>query len=351
MAEYKNILVVQTAFLGDVILTLPLVQTLKNVFPDANIDFVAVPRAAHVLRSHPDIRQTIVYDKRGSDAGIAGLLRMRRTLRANTYGLALVPHRSLRSAVLVAAASIPRRIGFNASAGRFLFTDTVRYEKSLHEVDRNARLLDPLNIVAGSKDFPHLYPSREDCAEVDRFLFSQWKNKTRKIIGIAPGTVWNTKRWPTANFIELADRLRSDGFHIVLVGGEEDTKLCSEICSAMADSSTISAAGKLTVLQSAELIRRCRLLVSNDSAPVHLAVAVQTPVVAIFGATVPEFGFAPYGQHDVVVETKGLSCRPCSIHGGDACPISTFDCMKRIPAYNVYQSIRAVLDKVGTKES
>ena len=99
------------------------------------------------------------------------------------------------------------------------------------------------------------------------------------------------------------------------------------------------------MLQSAEVIRRCSLLVSNDSAPMHLAIAVETPVVAIFGATIPGFGFAPYGKHDAVIETDGLTCRPCSIHGGNTCPITTFDCMVRISSDVVYDKAVEVIER------
>ena len=341
MPEYNNIVVLQTAFLGAVILTLPLVQSLKHAIPGANIDVIVVPRAAELLKGHADIRNTIVYDKRGMDRGIPGFLRLRRLLRRNDYDLALIPHRSVRSALLAALSSIPRRIGFDKSSGRFLYTDIVHYEPSQHEVDRNLRLLAPLNIVPGKKDYPHLSPSPEDRAAVDRLLGSVpgWNNE--RIIGLAPGTIWNTKRWLTGGFIGLAKKLQSDGYHIALIGGEADTALCDEVYAAIDTSSALSAAGKLTLLQSAELIRRCRLVVSNDSAPMHLAVAMQTPVVAIFGATVPEFGFGPYGNDHAVVETKGLPCRPCSIHGGDVCPISTFECMKRITDEDVYRIVQA----------
>ena len=110
----------------------------------------------------------------------------------------------------------------------------------------------------------------------------------------------------------------------------------------------VSAAGDLTLLQSSSLIKRCRVVVSNDSAPMHLAVASRIPVVAIYGATIPAFGFAPYGKQDVIVETSGLSCRPCSIHGGERCPIETFDCMKRITADEAFRNVLAIVESKKT---
>jgi heptosyltransferase-2 len=163
------------------------------------------------------------------------------------------------------------------------------------------------------------------------------------MIALAPGTVWNTKRWPAERFAELARKLDGEGYTVALVGGAEDRPLCDAIVSAAAPARIFTAAGALSLLRSAELIRRCQLLVSNDSAPMHLGVAVGTPVVALFGATVPEFGFAPYGPKDLVVEIRGLSCRPCSSHGGARCPINTFDCMLRISADRVAATALGIL--------
>ena len=126
---------------------------------------------------------------------------------------------------------------------------------------------------------------------------------------------------------------------IVLIGGREDEALCNRIAVESKAVEVYVTAGKFTLLQSAELLRRCKVLVSNDSAPMHLAVAMRTPVIALFGATVPSFGFAPYGEKDIVVQTEGLPCRPCSIHGGDKCPIGTFDCMVRISAEMVFEKV------------
>jgi heptosyltransferase-2 len=165
----------------------------------------------------------------------------------------------------------------------------------------------------------------------------------QQLVAIAPGTIWNTKRWLKERYAELAARLADERYEVMLIGGEEDEALCREIKELSGSSRVYSTAGALSTLQSAELLRRCKLLITNDSAPLHFAVAVGTPVVAIFGATVPEFGFAPYGKHDTVVETLGLPCRPCSIHGGRECPIKTFECMNAITVEKVYRRVEEVL--------
>lgn len=350
-ADRKKILVVQTAFLGDVILTLPLVQVLKRNYPTAEIDLVTVPTMLDVLSSHTDIHEIIVFDKRNKDSGIRGLLNTARKLRQKKYDIALVPHRSLRSAVLVWLARVPLRIGFDKSAGKFLFNRVVQYKSTEHEVERNLDFAQTLGIVVNKTEFPSLFPTSNDQKKVNEFLASMNFDDSKILIGIAPGTRWNTKRWLKERFAELAEQLAKQGYFVVLIGGNDDELLCQEIKKLLQCSNVISSAGKLSILQSAELINRCSVLVCNDSAPMHLAVAMQTPVVAIFGATVPEFGFAPYGRFDRIVETKGLLCRPCSIHGGKKCPVKTFDCMVKITVADVMKNVVDIIQqKLGNQQ-
>jgi heptosyltransferase-2 len=138
---------------------------------------------------------------------------------------------------------------------------------------------------------------------------------------------------------QIADR----GWLPLLIGGPDDRDLCSSIAQLSQSPSVRNFAGELTVLQSAELLRRCAVVISNDSAPVHLAVAVRTPVIAIFGPTVPAFGFGPYGISDRIVQTDGLKCRPCSIHGSEVCPIGTFECMRELHVEAVMMQIDQIV--------
>ena len=168
-------------------------------------------------------------------------------------------------------------------------------------------------------------------------------NLYKNIVALAPGTIWNTKRWPADRFAAVCKRVASKNTAVVLLGGKEDEALCRHVIEIAHVEKVFNAAGTLTLLQSAEFIRRCKVLISNDSAPMHIAVAVGTPVVAIFGATIPEYGFAPRGPRDIVVETNGLPCRPCSIHGGKKCPINTFECMMAISPELVVDKVKSFL--------
>ena len=335
----KRILVVQTAFIGDVILTLPLVQVLKDFMPAAEIDLVVVPRAADVCRNHPAIHELIPYDKRDTERGWSGWRSKARDLRQRRYDLAFVPHRSLRSAFLAFAARIPLRVGFKRSAGKWLFTRRIPYDGDAHEITRNLSLLEGIGVHDLGTVLPTVYPGEVEQREVDELLSTKELAGAKTLVAIAPGTIWNTKRWPKERFAGLARTLAQKNIGVILIGGPDDAALGDEVRDQASHPLVQNLAGKLSLLGSAECIRRCKVLVSNDSAPMHVAVAVRTPVVAIFGATVPAFGFAPVGANDTVVETRGLRCRPCSIHGGEKCPIGTFECMMNISVERVLQRV------------
>lgn len=352
MMNPKRILVFQTAFLGDVVLTLPTIQIVKQHFPEAEIDVVTTPVASSLLNNHPAITHVIQYDKRKTQRGLNGIISLARKLRLLQYDVAVVPHRSFRTAMVIAFSGIPERIGFSNTSGKIFYNHIVEYVPSRHEIERNFALLSPFDIQVRHKELPSLYPSLNDANTVNKFLFEREILHQDNMIAIAPGSVWNTKRWLIERYAQLALLLANDGNEVLIIGGKEDAELGKAIVEATKHKQIHNATGRLTLLQSAELIGRCRVLVSNDSAPLHIGVAMRTPVVAIFGATVPEFGFGPYGANDVVVETKGLSCRPCAIHGGKKCPIGTFECMKKIEAEMVFEKVKLILsgEKANVKK-
>ena len=198
------ILVIHTAFIGDVVLALPLLQVLRERFPGSSIGIVTVPSSAGVAQNHPAVDRIHVYDKRGADSGVAGFNRVLKELRSSEYDLAVIPHRSVRSAVLAWLAKIPRRIGFDRSAGRLLLTERVTYETGVHEIRRNLALLRPLGIIPTAAPLPRLYPSVEDAATVKRILNEQIPGSfdSGRMIALAPGSIWYTKRWPQGKLSE-----------------------------------------------------------------------------------------------------------------------------------------------------
>ena len=341
----QRILILQTAFIGDVILTLPLVQEIQTLFPQARIDVMAIPAARNLLETHPDIHKLWIYDKRVDQRGFRQLWRFIRQLRMEHYDLAVTPHRSIRSAAILKFAGITRRIGFDRSAGAFFFTDIIPYPYKLHEINRNLHLLLPFGIDAKRHCLPRLSFSPDDAVTLDRLLQEASVQVAQPMVVLAPGSVWATKRWLPEYFASLSNRLVQKGFSIALVGGADDSNVANQVQS-LSNAPLINLVGALTLRQSALLIKRSALLVSNDSAPMHLAVAVHTPVIAIFGPTVQHFGFYPYGKRDRVAEIVDLPCRPCGRHGSEKCPIGTFDCMRQLMPEAVLHLAEDILKEI-----
>jgi heptosyltransferase-2 len=322
-------LVIQTAFLGDVVLTTPLLEVLAA--RHGPVDVVTTPAAAPLLETHPAVRRVIPYDKKGRDRGWGGLFRLARALRAERYECAYLPHRSLRTALAAWLARIPQRVGFE-DGWRSLYTDVRRRATQGHEIDRVLALAG----VAVHRARPALHVTLADRAATEGFLREHGIRE--RFVALAPGSIWGSKRWPY--YRELAERL-AEKAGILVVGGPEDAGLAAEITAAVARSGgqAVSGCGRLTVRQSVEAIRRAAVLVTNDSAPLHFAQAVDTPTVAIFGSTAPGFGFGPRGPRDRVVQLDGLPCRPCSAHGPPSCPLGHHLCMKSLSVQDVLQAI------------
>ena len=320
-------LVVQTSFLGDVILTTPLLAELAKRGP---VDVVVTRQAASLLAGHPAVRNLHIYDKRGADAGIAGFFRIARSLRAgDTSDAAYLAQGSVRSAGLVLAARFSTRIGFGSSPGRWLYTSRVPYNAEAHHTTRLLSLAGPLPERGVVR--PRLYPTPDDQDAVDTLLREAGITSDEPLITLAPGSVWLTKRWPW--FPALARLLPAEA-RVAVVGSAADAALAREIGEGRPG--VIDATGRLSLLASAELIRRSRVLVTNDSAPLHMASAMNTPTVAVFGPTVPRFGFGPLASEHVLAELVDLECRPCHAHGPMRCPLTHFRCMRDQTAEHVY---------------
>ena len=335
-----KILIIQTAFLGDVILSLPLVQVLKSKFPDSIVDYMCIPKTKEILANNPYINQVIVFDKHNEGKGISGLNKVVAEVKSNGYDVVISVQRFLRSTLIAKRSGAKRTISYITSTLAFLYTDKVEY-KQKHEIDRVLDLLAPL----GLKDLPHtkpeLFPSEEDKNEINQIFKGLDISGKNDLICIAPGSVWFTKRFPKDKFITLINFMYRENFKIALLGGKDDKKLCQYIINRTSHNEVYSFAGKLSILQSAELIKNSALLITNDSAPLHLANAVGTKVIALFGSTTKDFGFYPTGDTDKIFEISGLKCRPCSSHGKHECPIHTFPCLNNISEYAIYEEVKS----------
>ncbi len=329
----KSVLVIQTAFIGDVALAIPLLEAVKLLWAESELDIVVRPPSQNLLETLPYLRHIWIYDKRGRDGGAGGFLRLVAQLRRKRYDLAILPHRSLRSGLLARCAGIPLRVGFNRGGGRLLHSHRIPYPAAVHEIARNLQLLSPFGPIP-QVDPPIVIPSEEDVALADQKL----REIHQPLLALAPGSVWFSKRWPEVYFAKLGRMLAAEGNFIVLIGGEEDRPLGHRIRAAIG-SGCINLCGELSLRQSVEVLRRCRLLVTNDSAPTHLGVASGIYVLTLFGSTIPEFGFAPYGTKGRPVAIE-LYCRPCTNHGRQKCPEKHFRCMRELTPDRVYDEIK-----------
>jgi heptosyltransferase-2 len=318
-------LVIQTAHLGDLVLTLPLVARLAE--RHGAVDLVTTPAGRPLAETHPAVRRVIPFDKHGSAQGLRGLMTLGRMLRGAGYPQAYLPHSSLRSALLARLTGAPQRVGFAGAAGSFLYTTRVRRPASGHMTDR---------LLALANGGPPPAPPWLMVTDRDRCRAAAWLAEAgvpERFIVLAPGARWGTKRWPY--FAELAERLT---IPMVAIGGPEDVAIGAAIVSRAAGLAW-SAVGQLALRESAALIERSICVVTNDSLALHLASALGRPTVAIFGPTAPAFGFGPWQSDDIVVEHSAMRCRPCSPHGPVRCPRVHHGCMRDLGVARVQAAV------------
>jgi heptosyltransferase-2 len=339
-------LVVQTAFLGDMVLTTPLLERLSERGP---VDVVATPANAKLLENHRAVRDVIVYDKRGAQGGLRGLRAVANAIRfrdakPRNIEVAYMAQGSARSATLARMAGVKRIVGFDTSAGRWLYSERVHYDTSLHHA---GRLLQLANLYDANTGVPRptLYPSRTDIDAAMDVLGPA--NVERRIVVLAPGSVWATKRWPGYDALArlLVKQGESDG-RVVVIGARDDAYLAASISKSLVDAGfppAIDATGRLSLLGTAALMQRASLVITNDSAPLHLASAMNTPTVALFGPTVPAFGFGPMAERRVIVQHETLPCRPCDAHGPRECPLGHWRCMRQVEPERVAERARELM--------
>lgn len=325
----KKVLVIQTAFIGDIIMSTPLFKGIRQACPDAEIDVVVNSRYAHLLANNPYISRVMDFDK--SRRKLWNLFKLIRTIRKNHYDVALSMQIHLSSSLMMFLGGIRKRIGFPRQA---LITHPVEAVPGLHIRERAGLLLNRLQ--EGTYDLQtQLFPSLRDEEVAGQFLRDTGKFR----LGIAPGSVWETKKWPKDYYMEVIRQLAGTVEIYLIGGGPDDISLCKEIVERTAARFIYDTSGKLTLLQSTALIARLDLLLCNDSAPMHMANAVKTNVLAIFGPTVRQFGCYPYQPGDRLIDIE-LYCRPCSKHGGNTCPEGHFRCMKDILPDRIVAEIR-----------
>ena len=347
-AQRDESVVIQAGSVSAVVLSTPLIASVARRGP---VDVVVRGAAASVLENNPSIRRLFRYERAPED--FTDLSALWRTLRAvrgrrttevtsarrdrRARRVAYVADSSMRSALLALLAGIEERVGFAAAPGGALYTRRVRYEEGRHHAERLAALAAPEGAARPTplQLRPRLFPSASEVGAVDALL-AKAKVDGDPLVAIAVGAGRPTKQWP--GFAALAARLARRA-HLVMVGSREDASYANAVREAAGGERALDASGQLSLLASAELIGRCVLLIANDSTPVHLAAAMGTPTIAIFGPTVPEFGFGPLAPRSHTIGHGALWCRPCDRRGPQRCPLGHWRCMREISPDDVERLI------------
>ncbi|MBN1339546.1 MAG: glycosyltransferase family 9 protein [Bacteroidales bacterium] len=316
-SEIHKILIIQTASAGDVILATPVVEKLHHRFPSASVDFLLKKGNETLFTGHPFIHELMIWDK--SRGKYKALFRLYKKIRVTHYDLIVNIQRFFSTGFITAFSGARIKAGFskNPFSGYYTIRSDHGLSGGIHETERNLGLIES---IAGPGSFPvKLYPGDNDFMAVEAY-------KRDKYICIAPASLWFTKQYPPVKWKEFVREVGHDT-KIFFLGSGNDYEFCNDIIKEGLHRSSVNLAGKLTFLQTAALMKDAMMNFVNDSAPMHLASAMNAPVTAVYCSTVPSFGFGPLSDDSVIVETgEKLDCRPCGLHGRPECPEGHFKC-------------------------
>ncbi|MEX1003005.1 MAG: glycosyltransferase family 9 protein [Crocinitomicaceae bacterium] len=314
----KHILIIQTAYIGDVILATSLIESLIRKDASLKIDFLLRKGNEGLLDGHPHINELFVWDK--NNRKYKNLFQTVKAIRKNKYDALLNLQRFASSGYFSWRAKAVVKVGFKQNPFSFSYKHKVRHkmEKGVHEIERNHALLKELGDFDLEK--PVLYPYKTDLDKAREIAGE------KKLIVMAPASVWFTKQLPKEKWITVIKQY-SNAHRIVLIGGKNDEMYLQEILFSCPDNDIVNLAGELSLLESVALISLAEMTHANDSAPLHMASAVNAPITAYFCSTIPDFGFGPLSDEQQIKETtEELPCRPCGLHGKKACPEGHFKC-------------------------
>lgn len=317
----QKFLVIQTAFTGDVVLATALLEKLHKFFPATQIDFLVRKGNEGLLRDHPFLHETLIWNKKENKN--KNLFHLLQKIRKKKYDKVINLQRFASTGILTAFSRAKETIGFDKNPFSILFKTKIKHDltNNKHEVERNNELIKHFTDEVFTK--PRLYPAASNFNEIREYT-------SQPYVCIMPASVWFTKQYPFEKWIDFINNL-PEQFNVFLLGGKEDVALGEKIKEQSSNRKVEVLAGKLNFLSSAALMKGADMNYTNDSAPLHFASATDAPVTAIFCSTVPAFGFYPLSEKSFIVETKELlPCRPCSLHGLTACPLGHFKCAHTI---------------------
>ncbi len=332
----KSILLVQTSFLGDNILSTPVIRQLRQVYPEARLALLTTPAARPIYARNTLIDEIICYDKHKKQKGLLGTWSLIRKLKRRHFDTVFSLHRSARTSLILFLTGIPERIGFKNASFSFLYSKQRNRPKAVHEVERNLSLLGTPQSLKAIDITPPL--------EVE--LSGELRNRLptfKKYVVIMPGSAWATKRWSSKGYAEVAAHFAAQGRSVLMLGAASEA---ADLSDLTARPDIINLLGATSLDETIYLISKADLVVCNDSMALHLASAFRRPTVAVFCATSPAFGFGPWENPLAeVVEKQDLSCKPCRRHGSNVCPTGTNACMLDLSSKNVIAAAEVVLKK------
>ncbi len=352
----STICVWNTAFLGDAVLTLPLIQTLREAYPASALHFWVRRGFAPLFAAHPAIDAVFEYDKRGGQAGGLSTLRLGRRLGREGYSLWVSAHSSPRSALLARWSSAKIRIGYKQPRlNAWFYTHTVdRRFAELEEIERLEQLLLPLGLGVPAQKWPRIVLPQEVRDKAEELFQGLRGSADAPVLGVHPGSIWGTKRWLPEYFADVAARAVAEGAKVMLFAGPGEESVARQVRSLMEQSlpagamdAVLDLSGALSLVELAACLGRLSCYLTNDSGPMHLAWPQGTPVAAVFGPTVRRLGFFPRGEHASVLEIS-LDCRPCGLHGPQECPLGHHNCMRLLTPDLVWP---VVLEKLSARHA
>ncbi len=330
---FKRFLIIQTASLGDVILSTPILEKIHHYFPDARIDFLLKYGYEGIFKEHPFVHRVIVWDK--SEKKYKHLYELIKVIRDRNYDAIINVQRFASSGLITALSGAKHKAGFSKNPFSMFFSERIKHKigadkENPHETERNLKLVES---ITGNDKFPiKLYPSQHDYAKVSQY-------KTKQYITIAPASLWFTKQFPDDKWVEFVNAIDKN-IVIYLLGSPSEKDLCQRIIEHTSHTNNLNLAGKLSFLESAALMKDALMNYVNDSAPMHMASAVNANTTAIFCSTVPEFGFGPLSENAKIIQALNTpKCKPCGLHGFTKCPEKHFECAKNIKTSQLLETL------------
>lgn len=318
----KKILIIQTAFIGDLILATGIIEKIKKHLPEAQTDMLLRDGNQDLVIHNPNIKNLYVWDKKNNK--IANLIKILKEVQKQRYDYLINLQRFTSTGFFTWRSKAKIKSGFKKNPFSFCYDIKAEHKisKGIHEIDRNQATIEFL--TDSSPEKPKIYLSDGSIKKTERY-------KKDKYVCIAPSSVWFTKQYPPEKWLELIDALSKKDVKIYLLGSKQDIEFCEDLKIRSHNKRVENLAGELSLLDSASLIKDARMNYVNDSAPLHMASAMNAPVCAVYCSTVPDFGFYPLSDNSRVIETdEKLNCRPCGLHGKNKCPEKHFKCATEI---------------------